>query len=115
MSSNPSINLALGCKVKDLRTRKKITREKLAEELDISSRFLADVEAGKVGVSLETLIKLCIALGTTSDYLLGIIQIEQSAYQELETRIKQIPAKYIPQLTQMVTIILGIAKDSSGN
>ena len=66
------VNVTLGERVKLARNSNKITREKLAEMIDVSPRFLAEVEAGKVGVSLQTLKNLSLALSTTTDYLLGL-------------------------------------------
>ena len=48
-----------------------LTRERLAELIGVSPRFLADVESGKVGVSLATLKRMCTALECTADFLIG--------------------------------------------
>ncbi len=72
--SEPSNN-SLGARIKHLRLNKKMTRECLAEALDVSTRFLADVEAGKVGISLATLTRLCKVLNTSADYLLGLLDL----------------------------------------
>ncbi len=67
-----SINGTLGTRLREIRTAQKMTREALAEKADVSSRFLADVEAGKVGVSLSTLKNLCVILNVSADFLLGL-------------------------------------------
>lgn len=82
MSSDPKLNLPLGQKIKALRAEQGITRERLAEQVGVSARFLADVEAGKVGLSLPTPVNLCRALGTSADYLLGLTG-EPSPWEEL--------------------------------
>ena len=74
------INKILGERINLLRKNLNITREKLAEKVEVSPRFLADVEAGKVGVSLQTLKNLCVALSTTSDYLLGLASAGDGKY-----------------------------------
>lgn len=50
-----------------------LTQAELAEKVDISSTFMAQVEAPNVicGISLETLFKLAKALGVTPAKLLG--------------------------------------------
>jgi len=63
-------NKKLGLKIKKLRERRKLTREKLGEMAEISDRFIYDVETGQKGISAETLYKLSRALNVTSDYLL---------------------------------------------
>ena len=47
-----------------------LTQEQLAEKIDKSWRFIADLERGKVGMSIETLLCLCSVLKTTPNDLL---------------------------------------------
>ena len=97
MGANQGVNGILGQRVKELRRQLGCTREQLAEQIGVSTRFLADVESGKVGVSLGTLTKLCRALYTSADYLLGMAQLnqEQRDYMEVQRRVQQIPAEYL--------------------
>lgn len=91
------INQTLGSRINRQRKDLKITREKLAEVIDVSPRFLADVESGKVGVSLQTLKNLCIALSTSADYLLGITDNESNNYAEkILNTLSTIDLKYYP-------------------
>ena len=87
-----------------MRKAKKITREQLAERLDVSTRFLADVESGKAGVSLNTLKKLCSVLGTTADYLLGISDYSdaQRQYIEIDNKIKNINTEQLKYLNTII-------------
>ena len=104
MSSDPNINTLLGLKVKELRAKNKITREALAERIGVSSRFLADVEGGKVGVSLSTLVSICLELGVSSDYLLGLTGCDNiTEYDAIIDRIKQTPSEYLDYLNIIVT------------
>lgn len=41
------------------------TQEQLSERMDCSHRFIADIERGAVGMSVETLVKACTALKTS--------------------------------------------------
>ncbi len=47
-----------------------LTQEQLAEKIDKSWRFMVDLERGKVGMSIETLLRLCAVLKTTPNDLL---------------------------------------------
>ena len=104
MNNNREINIILGSNIKTLRKAKKFTREHLAEQLDVSTRFLADVEAGKAGVSLNTLKKLCSVLGTTSDFLLGISEYSdaQRQYIEIDNKIKSINKEKLKHLNTII-------------
>jgi len=62
--------MAFGEHVKSTREKAGLTQEKLAEAVGISVPFLSNVERGVDGVSVETLMKLCDALHTSSDSLL---------------------------------------------
>lgn len=59
-----------GRRIQALRMGLKLTQEQLAERLDCSLRFIADVERGAVGMSIDTLMKICEALNTSPDALL---------------------------------------------
>ena len=64
-------------KIKQLRTKKGITQQELANRLDKSFQYISNLETGKRNASLEMYSKICIALGYTeletlqliSDYL----------------------------------------------
>ncbi len=97
------INVELGNKIKIARKLANVTREKLAESINVSPRFLADVEAGKVGVSIQTLYKISLNLGVTSDYLLGLTDDDQSDEQnKLINKIKNLDGKYYGVLLRMI-------------
>lgn len=104
MATNTDINVTLGKRVKEIRLQNNITREALAESIDVSSRFLADVESGKVGISLSTLKNICKFLGVSSDYLLELTESQEkhSEKTELINRVNQLDEKYIPELNKIV-------------
>ena len=63
--------IAMGRRVRVMREARNLTREALAESLDISPQFVADIEYGSKGISIRTLFQLGQVLGVTSDYILG--------------------------------------------
>ena len=62
---------AMGRRIRVIREDKGITREMLAEMIDVSAQFIADVEYGNKGVSIRKLFLLAQALEVTSDYILA--------------------------------------------
>ena len=60
----------VGRRIQNKRLALGLTQEKLADRLDKSLRFVADIERGAVGVSVETLLSLCSVLMTTPNELL---------------------------------------------
>jgi len=63
----------LGERVAVLRKNKGLTQSKLAEKAEISNNFLSNIENNHSIPSLETLLKICVALDATpNDLLMGI-------------------------------------------
>ena len=57
----------IGARIRELRKIKHYSREVLAEKIDISTKFLYEIEAGKKGFSAETLSRLSTPMSVTSD------------------------------------------------
>lgn len=65
--SNP---LEMGERIRKYRELLGLTREDLAYRLDVTSKFIADVECGAKGMSLKRFCLLVQTLGVSADYLL---------------------------------------------
>lgn len=65
-----SICKGMGTRVREYRERLNYTMEEFAEKLDITPRFVSDIELGKKGMSIDTLIKMCALLSVSADYLI---------------------------------------------
>ncbi|MBI4689076.1 MAG: helix-turn-helix transcriptional regulator, partial [Nitrospirae bacterium] len=52
----------IGLRIKELRRAKNMSQEKLSEKIGISSKYLSSIERGKGNPSLDTVIKLALAL-----------------------------------------------------
>lgn len=104
------INTILGDRIKEQRKLKGYTREALAEKLSVSTRFLADVESGQVGVSISTLKNISVILDTPTDYLIGITELntENLLRQSAINKIKKIDEKYLQQINTILDSILDI-------
>ena len=61
----------MGRRIRSRRDALGLTRESLAEKLDVSSQFMADIEYGNKGMSIKKLYRLCQILGVTADYVLA--------------------------------------------
>ena len=60
----------MGTRIRTQRELLGYTREQLAEKLDVSTKFCADIELGVKGVSIQTLAKLSELLYLSTDYIL---------------------------------------------
>ncbi|MFI3166796.1 MAG: helix-turn-helix transcriptional regulator [Bacillota bacterium] len=88
------INKTLGERIKFARSNAKMTRERLAETINVSPRFLADVESGKVGVSIQTLANISKALTVSSDYLLDLSSVYFNHLDSIYCKLQSVDKKY---------------------
>ena len=63
-------HVEMGMRIWKMRKERRMTRDVLSEKADISPKFLYEIEAGKKGMSAETLLKIALALSVSCDYLL---------------------------------------------
>jgi len=59
-------------RLKQLRARDNISQAKLAEQINVSLSFIAEIEMNRSSVSIELLITLAEFFNVTSDYLIGL-------------------------------------------
>lgn len=78
----------IGDKIRERINFLKITQENLANEIDVSASFISDIENGRRKMSLETMIKISIALKTSLDYL--ILDNMNSTKIKNETKIEEL-------------------------
>lgn len=60
-----------GLRIRELRESKRYTREKFSELVDISPKFLYEIETGQKGFSADTLHRIASGLSVTSEYILS--------------------------------------------
>ncbi len=65
-----NIYTAMGERISRVRVCRGMSREELAEQADISSKFLYEIETGKKGFSVRVLGQICKALDVSSKYLM---------------------------------------------
>ena len=110
------INKILGERVKECRKAKGYTREAFSEIISVSTRFLADVESGKVGVSISTLKNIALALDVSTDYLVGISTTdnkENMLRYRMISKINLIDSSYLNDIDTVLDSIINIAKNEN--
>jgi len=60
----------IGNRIRELREIQNYTREGFSEKVDISSKFLYEIEMGKKGFSADTLCRISNALSVSCDYIM---------------------------------------------
>ena len=61
----------LGKRIREERLRLNLTQERLAEDINISTAYLGQIERGERSITLDKLIPLANRLGVTVDFLLS--------------------------------------------
>ena len=62
----------MGERIRNQRKRFKLTQEQLANMVFVSPSFCGHIERGSRVASIDTLERICYALGLSADYLLGM-------------------------------------------
>lgn len=60
-----------GIRIRNLREEGKFTREKFSEIVDISPKFLYEIETGQKGFSADTLYRISKGLSVSCEYILS--------------------------------------------
>lgn len=95
-------NVDVGGRIRELREKKKLSREILAERIDISTKFLYEIETGKKGFSAEILCRISKELSVSCDYImLG----EESEHRSVEKMVCQLEHMEPKQMSQMQDIL----------
>lgn len=99
----------IGNRVREARLVNNLTREQLAEKIDISVRCLASIELGTMRCSIFTLMDLSNALNVTTDYLLkGDLNCKKS----LPVQLEEIQKKYSELPLSTIEIVDAILDDT---
>lgn len=93
------LNVEIGARIREARESARMTREGFAEKVDISTQFLTDIERGRMGASLETIIKICDTLGVTTDSILRSPDLDEDATaRQLSVLLSGVPRNLMPLL-----------------
>ncbi len=91
MENNLDIKGLLGKRIKELRTERKLTQDKLSEMVGFGQRTLSKLERGKTFITAEHLTKLLTALdiGIEDLFNFGYLQEKEILKEELITAIRK--------------------------
>lgn len=101
----------LHTRIRNARENQGYTREKFAEELDVSVSYLAELERGRTGISVKMLVKICTLLGLSADYVL--FGTERDDDRTRLDSINRIDSKYLPLLDEVINELLTLTKNDN--
>lgn len=82
----------MGKRYFEARKAKGLTQEEAAEIADVTQQAISDAELGKSFLSLDSMLRLCIAYDTSCDYLLTG-EVSSSDIQIIDQRVRELDAK----------------------
>lgn len=94
------IKLEMGSRIRELRKRKGMTQEQLAEKLEISPKHMSCIERGLSGMSIEHLSNIAKVLDVSLDYLVN------GSVAELYQNIPQVVVDVFNSLDEEKRIML---------
>lgn len=85
----------LGQKIRNLRVTHHFSQADLAEQIEVSTNYIGQIERGDRKPSLETLVSLCNALHTSLDYLLSdsITQNDDQLSLDILSQLSQLSSE----------------------
>ena len=97
----------IGLRIKKRRSELFMTQQQLAEKLDVSVKFVVDIEHGLKGMSLSTLNKLSFILETSTDSIL--YGDKPSSFADIEaiaSMLKHCPEDKLHYLTHIIRLFV---------
>jgi len=91
-----------------------LTREEFAEKANISPQFLAEIENGKKGMSVDTLYKICKNLSISADYILFGLLSNNALSDSAKNVIGNLPEPLLSYTEDIIQIVNNIVAESKG-
>lgn len=99
----------IGERLKKARIDKKMTQEKLAEQLDVSIAFLSRIERGSSHVNLKRLTQICEILDVSEGYILNGVSSSSNNY--LTSEFNDILSSVSPEKQKLIYKIAKIISE----
>lgn len=98
----------IGTRIKAGRVTARLTQERLAEKVGISSTYLSAIECNVKDPKLATFIKIANAIGASADDLLAdVLNVKQyEQYIEREERIRKLPLKEQNKIYRILDVMI---------
>ena len=100
----------VGQRAWNCRTGLGLSREKLAEQLDITPQYVNDIEQGKKCMSMAIFVKLSQVLGVSMEYLAYGTLPEDPSLERLERHLRQAAPLERELAARMLLLALEAAK-----
>lgn len=98
-------NIEIGERIRELREIQNYTREGLAEKVDISAKFLYEIEVGKKGFSADTLCRISKALSVSCDYIMYGEEKEHRSKEKIICVLEMLEPRQVSKMQDILKIL----------
>lgn len=100
----------LGLRIREIRLKNNLTQEQLSERVGLSSVYISHIENASTKPSLETVVKICNALGTTPDFLLydSLYESREYIHDDIAALLKSCSNKNLELVTELIRSVLKV-------
>lgn len=99
------LNRQIGERIRELREFQNYTREGFAEKVNISSKFLYEIEMGKKGFSAYTLCQISKALSVSCDYIMLGEENEHRSIEKIVCVLEKLEPKQLSRMQDLLLIL----------
>ena len=94
----------IGLRIKQARERNSLTQETFAEKIGVTPQYISDLERAVVGISVPTLVKVCMALGCSSDYIL-FGKVNEQDLGDIKTKLSYLSEEQYKATEQAINLL----------
>lgn len=98
-------DIHIGERIRELREIQNYTREVFAEKVDISSKFLYEIETGKKGFSADTLCRIAQALSVSCDYIMFGEDVDHRGNEKIVCALEMLEPTQISRIQDILRIL----------
>lgn len=98
-------SIEVGERIRELRESQNYTREGLAEKVDISAKFLYEIEVGKKGFSADTLCRMSQALSVSCDYIMYGEEKEHRSAEKIICVLEMLEPKQVSKVQDILKLL----------
>ncbi|NLB81914.1 MAG: helix-turn-helix transcriptional regulator [Clostridiaceae bacterium] len=100
---------AVGQRIKSARNAKPYTQDYVSSKANIGEKFLSQVECGKAGLSVNSLVEICSILEVSSDYIL--FGNTHSKSDPISKLLKKLSPKQLNAAEELLKIFVNTCTD----
>lgn len=108
------IDKEVGKRIKYLREKNNYSRELFAEKIEISSKFLYEIEIGRKGFSVDILFRISMILNISCDYIL-MGKDKREISKELLNEIYDMPPLQKKYIQEILILLCRICSEDGEN